>query len=84
MKPLIIFQLQKYERKWVLNDLKIRSLVKTVSWRITGSAATFFIAYLFTGDLTVAGVIGLVQLVSNTILHYLHERLWNRIQWGRD
>jgi uncharacterized membrane protein len=63
-------------------DAPRRSIVKTVSWRITGSSATFAIAYLMTGDAAVAGVIGITQMISNTILYYVHERVWNRITWG--
>jgi uncharacterized membrane protein len=64
-------------------DAPRRSIVKTVSWRITGSSATFAIAYLMTGDVAVAGVIGITQMISNTILYYVHERLWNQIKWGQ-
>jgi uncharacterized membrane protein len=64
-------------------DQPRRSLVKTISWRITGSSATFLIAYLMTGNLAVAGVIGVTQMISNTILYYFHERLWNKIRWGQ-
>ncbi len=64
-------------------DSPYRSLVKTISWRITGSSATFLIAYLITGNLAAAGVIGVTQMVSNTILYYFHERIWNRIRWGQ-
>jgi uncharacterized membrane protein len=64
-------------------DAPRRSLVKTVSWRITGSSATFLIAYLMTGNLAVAGVIGGAQMITNTILYYFHERIWNRIGWGQ-
>jgi uncharacterized membrane protein len=64
-------------------DRPRRSLVKTISWRITGSSATFLIAYLMTGNLAVAGVIGVTQMISNTILYYMHERIWNKISWGQ-
>jgi uncharacterized membrane protein len=61
-----------------------RSLVKTISWRLTGTGATFFISYLILGSFSVASTIAIVQLTTNTILYYLHERIWNRIKWGRD
>lgn len=64
-------------------DQPRRSLVKTISWRITGSSATFLIAYVMTGSFAIAGVIGITQMISNTILYYLHERLWNQIRWGQ-
>jgi uncharacterized membrane protein len=64
-------------------DAPRRSLVKTISWRITGSSATFLIAYLLTGNLAVAGGIGIAQMISNTVLYYFHERIWNKIAWGQ-
>jgi uncharacterized membrane protein len=64
-------------------DAPRRSLVKTISWRITGSSATFAIAYILTGNLAVAGVIGITQMISNTVLYYIHERIWNKIGWGQ-
>ena len=61
-----------------------RTFVKTISWRLTGSTATFLIAFLLIGDFAIAGTIGMTQLVTNTILYYIHERLWNKIIWGRE
>ena len=60
-----------------------RSLVKTISWRLTGSGATFLVSYLISNDFSVAGTIAIVQLVTNTFLYYFHERIWNKIRWGR-
>lgn len=65
-------------------DKPLRSLIKTISWRITGSTATFIIAYILTGNFAVAGVIGITQMISNTILYYVHERIWNKLSWGRN
>jgi uncharacterized membrane protein len=79
MTPHMLFQLRKYDERWVLSELKIRSLFKTISWRITGSGATFLIAYILIGDLNIAGAIGIIQFISNTILYYVHERMWNKI-----
>jgi uncharacterized membrane protein len=64
-------------------DAPRRSLVKTISWRVTGSSATFLIAYLLIGNFAVAGVIGITQMITNTILYYMHERIWNKIRWGQ-
>jgi uncharacterized membrane protein len=65
-------------------DTNKRSLVKTITWRLTGSGATFLIAYVMTGNLAIAGVIGLTQMIFNTVLYYVHERIWNKIKWGRE
>jgi uncharacterized membrane protein len=83
MKIFTLFPLQKSERKWVLSDKTIRSFVKTISWRFTGSGATFVISYFISGNLVMASSIATIQLVANTILYFLHERIWNNISWGR-
>ena len=64
-------------------DTSTRSLVKTISWRITGSGATFAISYLVLGDFSVAGTIAITQVTLNTILYYIHERIWNKIIWQK-
>jgi len=66
------------------NETSSRSLVKTISWRITGSTATFIISYAVLGNATVSGTIAIIQLTFNTLLYFFHERLWNRIAWGRN
>ena len=65
------------------SDTSTRSLVKTISWRITGSGATFAISYLVLGDFSVAGTIAITQVTLNTILYYVHERIWNKITWQK-
>ena len=67
-----------------MSDTAGRSMVKTISWRLTGSGATFLISYLIAGDFAVAGTIALIQLISNTVLYFVHERIWNKIGWGRN
>lgn len=66
-----------------MSESAIRSMVKAISWRITGSSATFAVGYIITGDFTVAGGIAGIQMVTNTFLYWTHERVWNRVSWGR-
>jgi uncharacterized membrane protein len=66
-----------------MSDTARRSLVKTISWRITGSGATFLISYAILGNLAVSGTIATIQLIFNTILYFIHERIWNKIPWDR-
>ena len=61
---------------------KTRSLVKAISWRILASADTFLISYIVTGKLSWAGSIAFLEVITKTVLYYLHERGWNRINWG--
>ena len=66
-----------------MSDSTTRSIAKTISWRITGSGATFLISYIVSGNLSVAGTIAVIQLTANTILYFIHERIWNKISWGK-
>ncbi len=65
-------------------DSSLRSLAKTVSWRVTGSASTFTIAYLVTGSAGISSGIAVIQMIVNTFLYWFHERVWNKINWGRE
>ena len=67
-----------------MNESNIRSIAKTISWRITGSGATFLISYIVSGNIEFAGTIAMTQLMINTILYYIHERLWNKISWQKN
>jgi uncharacterized membrane protein len=60
-----------------------RSVVKAISWRATGTLDTIVISYLITGHLRWALSIGAIELFTKITLYYLHERLWNRISFGR-
>jgi uncharacterized membrane protein len=79
---LNVQQKPKVEKK--SNDEKIkRSLAKTISWRIVGTADTVIISWLLTGTLALALSIGAIELVSKMILYFFHERAWNQIKWGK-
>jgi len=60
-----------------------RSIAKTLSWRVCGSTATFAISYAILGDFAISGTIAVIQLTFNTVLYFVHERVWNWITWGR-
>lgn len=60
-----------------------RSLVKGISWRMTGSIDTMIISFLITGKLKLAFAISGVELFTKIFLYYLHERIWLQIPFGR-
>jgi len=60
-----------------------RSIVKTISWRITGTIDTMVISYFITGNLTMALSIGTVEVFTKMVLYFVHERIWNKIKFGR-
>jgi uncharacterized membrane protein len=60
-------------------DKPIKSIMKSVSWRIVGTIDTMIISYFITGRVTIAISIGSVEVITKTILYYFHERLWAHI-----
>ncbi len=64
-------------------DTRKRSLAKAITFRIVATVTTVVLVLLITGDITLAGVIGLVDLISKLIIYYLHERAWEKISWGK-
>jgi uncharacterized membrane protein len=65
-------------------DTKTRSIIKTISWRITGTLCTFLISWAILGDIKTSSAIAIIQLTFNSIVFYFHERLWNIVKWGQD
>ncbi len=64
-------------------DLKKRSIAKGISWRILATIDTFFISLFFLNKIIIALPIALTEIFSKMFLYYIHERIWNSIQWGR-
>ncbi len=60
-----------------------RSLVKAFSWRVTGTIDTMIISFLVTGRLQFAVSIGLIECFTKIALYYMHERVWNKLSFGR-
>ncbi|MDG1761325.1 MAG: DUF2061 domain-containing protein [Flavobacteriaceae bacterium] len=70
------------ERK-VSKEKVSRSLLKSISWRIIGTLDTILISYWITGAWSFAMSIGAIELVTKMGLYIVHERIWNRIPWGK-
>lgn len=64
-------------------DNHTRSLAKAISWRMTGTIDTFIVSWFITGTLSLATGIALTEIFTKVGLFWLHERIWNKIQWGR-
>ncbi|HEX3006661.1 MAG TPA: DUF2061 domain-containing protein [Bacteroidales bacterium] len=64
-------------------EQKRRSIVKAITWRITGTIDTFILAWIITGKPAVALTLSSVEVVTKMVLYYLHERTWTRIPFGK-
>ena len=59
-----------------IRESHIRSLAKAFSWRVLATLTTSVIAYLVTGSLDTAAIIGGIEFVFKFFIYYLHERAW--------
>jgi uncharacterized membrane protein len=66
-----------------LNESIARSTVKTVSYRFGGSAITFMVAFVFTGEVAISASISVVEFLLKPGMYWCHERVWNKIDWGK-
>lgn len=67
-----------------MKETRIRSIVKAISWRFIATLTTIIIVFIFTGNIILSVGIGFFELLSKLILYYLHERVWNIINWGKN
>ena len=60
-----------------------RTISKIVTWRVLITASNFLIPFIMTGSWGSAALFLGLATVVNIALFYGHERLWNRIVWGK-
>ena len=60
-----------------------RSFYKALTWRILASLDTFLVSFIITGRFDWATSIAIFEIITKSIIYYLHERIWNRVKWGR-
>lgn len=59
-----------------------RSIVKAMTWQMTGFVTTSGLGYFVTGSLAAGGALALSSAVIGFACYALHERLWSRVRWG--
>ncbi|MEA3560151.1 MAG: DUF2061 domain-containing protein [Candidatus Omnitrophota bacterium] len=60
-----------------------RAWVKSVVWRVLGIVILGVISWLVTHSWKEMTIITLIFHGLRFVLYYFHERLWERITWGR-
>ena len=61
-----------------------RSIAKAISYRVFGSFSTAMIFYVLSGDMKLSLGAGILDSLVKTALYFLHERVWNHIDYGRE
>lgn len=72
------------EKKPIMWSSHGRSLAKSLSWRVFGNLISFIIVYGLTHNGKLALAASAIELVVKIVLYYYHERIWNKIKWGRE
>lgn len=60
-----------------------RSIAKTVSYRLFIIILDFLSIYWLSGKAQVAIGFTIISNIYTTIGYFLHERIWNKIKWGK-
>ena len=60
-----------------------RSIIKALSWRAGGTVVTCLVACIVTGSFDLAAKIGILDTVIKIGAFYIHERFWNKVDFGK-
>ena len=63
---------------------KSRSFVKSWTYRVFGTLTSFAVVYVITGKGSLATLIAFWETIVKVGVYYWHERVWDKIQWGRN
>lgn len=64
-------------------ETKLRSVLKTLSWRTAALGITAVVTYVMTRRWEMALALGTSDTLVKLVLYYLHERAWNLVPRGR-
>ncbi len=61
-----------------------RSLVKAITYRVFIVILDFSVIWFFTKSTNVAASFVVISNIYTTFGYYIHERVWNKINWGKN
>ncbi|MGY0391263.1 DUF2061 domain-containing protein [Bizionia sp. KMM 8389] len=61
-----------------------RHIAKTITWRFVGTIDTIILSWIVTGDPYAGLKIGFAEVTTKSILYYLHERVWYKINLSKE
>lgn len=64
-------------------DSRLRSWVKSITWRIIGIVILGVLSWFFTRDWEQTTLITVTFHAIRVVLYYFHERAWERTDFGR-
>lgn len=64
-------------------ELWSRSLFKAITYRVAILILDFTVIYWLTGKVEIALGFMLASNIYTTIAYYVHERVWDKVKWGK-
>jgi len=65
-------------------ETHLRSVVKGMSWRVIATLVTTIVVWFISGEVSMALFAGLSDSLIKIGLFWGHERIWQRVSWGRN
>ena len=63
-------------------ESQLRSILKALTYRLTGTLTTMGLTFAITGEIAAAIAIGSIEPLVKIVVYYLHERAWQRVPIG--
>jgi len=63
-------------------ETNLRTLYKTITWRIIATSTTMAVVYFLTGSIELMATAGLIDMVAKLVFYYIHERAWTMTKFG--
>lgn len=64
-------------------ETQTRAISKVISWRVILTCVNFTYTFVVTGDWRAGLAVAGLAAIFNSFIYWGHERVWNRIQWGK-
>lgn len=61
-----------------------RSLAKALIWRLFAICNTLSVSFFISGDVKMASKIAGSDAIFKTALMFFYERVWAKIEWGKE
>jgi len=77
------YEVKVNKEKKMSCETHTRAWIKSIVWRIFGIAILGAISWIVTHNWKEMSLITILFHSIRVVLYYVHERIWERIQWGR-
>jgi hypothetical protein len=66
-----------------MTETKIRSITKTIFWRLVATLNSYIILVLYTDPSYSNFQKAMFMNITGFFVYYIYERIWTSIKWGK-